>query len=475
MKWYRLCKDAAAKLSKTQISRIKAVAFLCGICLIAMVYFTMSHYFGKHFYFGTIINGVSSGRESVTQVKERLMKEVSQYSLTLILRDGKKEVISGSQIGYTCGDYSQVEKLIQEQNPFAWILHMGKSRQYNVTLPVYFKIPLLDEELKNMECFQPDKSLPPQNASIIETDSGYQIKPEEQGTTLKYKETKEAITKAIQAGKPSVNLEQLDLYEKPVLLRNDKDLQWKVARLNELTGAHIVFDFNDRQMKVDRAAITQMLVTEGKDYVLDESKVLQWVGQMAYETDTYGLPHNFKKHDGSMITLPRGGNYGWCINIPATTEALLKAIKENYTGNMEPVYLYTGKDRSKNDIGATYVEISISEQRMWFYKEGVQLVDTSIVTGNPNRGNETPSNNVWAIAAIINGKVLTGEDYKQPVTYWLPFNGNVGIHDADSFRPYYGGDIYWTNGSHGCINTPDWAAKTIFDNVEVGTPVVVYD
>ena len=43
--------------------------------------------------------------------------------------------------------------------------------------------------------------------------------------------------------------------------------------------------------------------------------------------------------------------------------------------------------------------------------------------------------------------------YEQPVTYWMPFNGGIGFHDAD-WQPYFGGDRYLTGGSHGCINLP---------------------
>jgi hypothetical protein len=57
----------------------------------------------------------------------------------------------------------------------------------------------------------------------------------------------------------------------------------------------------------------------------------------------------------------------------------------------------------------------------------------------------------------------------------MPFTGNVGIHDADGWRSSYGGEIYKTNGSHGCVNTPYEAAKTIFETISVGTAVVVYD
>ena len=159
----------------------------------------------------------------------------------------------------------------------------------------------------------------------------------------------------------------------------------------------------------------------------------------------------------------------------ATADELVQYIKEGKTGTIEPVYLYEGKSRDTNDIGGTYVEISIEEQRMWCYKDGQLIVDTPVVTGNPNKeGCATPAGSVWAIDAKKQGAVLTGEGYTQPVTYWMPFNGNVGIHDADTWRSEYGGEIYKTNGSHGCVNTPTENARKIFEAVEIGTPVIVY-
>ena len=57
----------------------------------------------------------------------------------------------------------------------------------------------------------------------------------------------------------------------------------------------------------------------------------------------------------------------------------------------------------------------------------------------------------------------------------MPFYGGVGIHDADSWRgSSYGGTIYQTSGSHGCINTPTANAAVIYENIEIGTPIVCY-
>ena len=59
----------------------------------------------------------------------------------------------------------------------------------------------------------------------------------------------------------------------------------------------------------------------------------------------------------------------------------------------------------------------------------------------------------YALDAKESPAVLTGEDYEANVTYWMPFAGNVGIHDA-SWRSEFGGNLYLWEGSHGCVNVP---------------------
>lgn len=56
----------------------------------------------------------------------------------------------------------------------------------------------------------------------------------------------------------------------------------------------------------------------------------------------------------------------------------------------------------------------------------------------------------------------------------MPFNGNIGLHDAD-WRTSFGGQIYRTNGSHGCVNLPPDYARRIYDVVQTGTPVICYN
>ena len=60
------------------------------------------------------------------------------------------------------------------------------------------------------------------------------------------------------------------------------------------------------------------------------------------------------------------------------------------------------------------------------------------------------------------------------VTYWMPFVWNaVALHDA-TWRYSFGGDIYQTSGSHGCVNLPYEKAEELFNICEVGDVVVVH-
>ena len=88
------------------------------------------------------------------------------------------------------------------------------------------------------------------------------------------------------------------------------------------------------------------------------------------------------------------------------------------------------------------------------------------------RGWGTPGG-VFGLTYKTRNAVLRGTNYETPVSYWMPFNGNIGMHDAN-WRSSFGGDIYQTNGSHGCINMPVNKAKEIYGYVEKNMPVVCY-
>lgn len=451
------------------------LGLLLGILLILIgVYLGVSFFFRSHFLSGSTINGIDCSRMTVEQVKEAIQDRVMEYSLTLKERGGTTESISAEQLSLTYVDDQGVEKLMEEQNGFMWLFSFGSDKNFEMAANTTYDKNIIDGILDNLDCFQSENIAPPTDAFIQETDTGYTIAAETQGNTLKREEVKNTVIDAIDTGKTELDLDALDLYEKPGILSSDDALNTEMQQLNTMTSSNIVYDFVDRQFTVDRSVIKDWLV-KGEDgkYTLDGNKVAEWVKQLAYETDTFGLARDFKTTSGKTINLPYGGDYGWLMNKDETTQALIEAVNAGTQEVREPAYVYQGMDRSKNDIGGTYVEISITQQRMWCYKDGILVAETPVITGNHSTGYDTPSGHVWAIDA--KKRDFHMKRYNSDVTFWLPFNGDVGIHDA-SWRsgPDYTTTLYQTNGSHGCINTPYDAAEKIFNTVGIGHPVIVY-
>lgn len=144
----------------------------------------------------------------------------------------------------------------------------------------------------------------------------------------------------------------------------------------------------------------------------------------------------------------------------------------------EPVYKQKANSHGANDYGDSYVEINLTAQHLFLYKNGQLIIDTDFVSGSLAGGNASPTG-AYGITyternATLKGRNANGSSYATPVSYWMPFAGNVGMHDA-TWRSDFGGTIYKRSGSHGCINLPASAAKTIFENVAAGYPVLVYE
>ncbi len=139
----------------------------------------------------------------------------------------------------------------------------------------------------------------------------------------------------------------------------------------------------------------------------------------------------------------------------------------------EPEYSQTGASFDENDYGNTYAEVNLTAQHMFLYVDGNKVMESDFVSGNVARGFATPPG-IFGIMYKQRDAVLRGPGYASPVRFWMPFNGGIGFHDAN-WRGQFGGSIYRTNGSHGCVNMPYEAAKTLFENIYTGMPVICYN
>ena len=213
--------------------------------------------------------------------------------------------------------------------------------------------------------------------------------------------------------------------------------------------------------------------TEDHQMKTDISGFTALAQELADTYNTQGHARKFSTSYGEEITLYKG-NFGWKLDVEETAENLMEAAQNSGQVLTEPVWEHEGVLFTRgDDIGDTYVEIDLTNQKVWLYKDGEQLLETDCVTGTYGTDRQTPGG-VYSIYYKQSPDILDGPGYSSYVEYWMPFNGGIGLHDAN-WRYSFGGDIYKTNGSHGCINLPLEAAKLIYETTYIGYPVVCYN
>lgn len=140
--------------------------------------------------------------------------------------------------------------------------------------------------------------------------------------------------------------------------------------------------------------------------------------------------------------------------------------------------IYEGRFQNEEEENAgtplnTYVDVDITNQTVTFVQNGVPILSTPCVTGNEALNRNTPTG-IYAVFGHVRGKWLNGPTWHSWVEYWMPFTrGGCGLHDAN-WRKSFGGDIYKTDGSHGCVNLPPEIAPQFFELAQIGTVVKVH-
>ena len=421
------------------------------------------------------------------QVAGLLHEQLQTYYLDIRGRDytgGDTETLLGQvtagdiSLTYSGNNNEAVKELLEDQNVFTWLYRKVTDDTYSFHL--FQGVSYDEEQLKSIvnswEMCRPDNMTAPQDAYISdysEKINGYEIIPEVEGTKFDIQMLLELIDTAILSQENILDLEAAGCYEEPAVRQDAAELTEPVETANKWLASQITYDWNDTEIIVDAELLKDWITMEKDGPVLDETAVAAFVKAQAKEYDTYGKTRSFTTVLGVTLNL-RSGYYGWLTDQEAETAELIEAIYQGKTVSKEPVYASAARQKGMSDIGNSYVEVDLTHQHLYLYEEGTIILETDFVSGNmtSDPGCVTPEG-VFGISYKTTNAVLRCANYETPVSYWMPFYGNYGLHDA-TWRSEFGGQIYITNGSHGCVNLPLSSAAAIYEHVSAGFPVICY-
>lgn len=442
------------------------------ILLLAAVYFGMVLYFNSHFFFRTKINGWKVGGMNLENAEKKVGDGVEDYLLTVFDRNGEKHHIYGSDIACEYVPDGSVEKLLEAQNPFQWMTAIFKPETGQVPVTMKYQEELISGAVANMDCFQEENIIEPENAEIKLGEDGYYIEPEEMGTHMIFENVLAKVKEAVSAGDAEVTLTDED-YINPEITQTSSLVTDVIERIEKYENAEITYEIKDYEEKLEKEKI-RGFIQVGDDFSvsLKEDEIEKYVQNLASTYNTYADVRSFQTSSGDTVEIG-GGDYGWIVNKPKEAEQIKADLEAGKPVSREPVYSQRPFVEGKGDIGNTYIEIDYTKQHLWYYENGSLVTETDVVTGNISQNNGSPDG-VFKIVYKESPAVLKGEDYESDVTYFMPFAYNVGIHDASWRNGKFGGEIYKHSGSHGCINAPLEVATILYERVKVGTPVVAF-
>lgn len=192
--------------------------------------------------------------------------------------------------------------------------------------------------------------------------------------------------------------------------------------------------------------------------------------------NNYAVKMNEKYCVRGKYTAPDGttidkGPIVQAVDTQALAADLKNCLENGISGTRNAPY----GDRVEQEEGqiADCVVVNLTAQHLYVYNSvGALVVSTPIVSGCVYNDTETITG-TFHIYAKSRNVTLTGPGYASPVKYWMPFSGGYGLHDAN-WRSNFGPEEYLYNGSHGCVNIPPAVAGQVYDNVSVGTTVIIF-
>ena len=472
-------KNRGAGMNKDLAVKIAAV---CGgvVVLVGAVggglYWHESLKYQTCFLPGTIVDGMDVTGKTASEVEDAITEQLKGYTLTINGREELSESITGESVGLYAEFDDTLEKAVAAQKPMNWGKYrFGKAvNEVNTDALLHYSSEMLDEAVAGLSCMDRENMREPQDARISDYDSAtgsYTIIKEDEGTELLEDKVKEAVASAIMSLSESVNLEEQGCYLSPAVTSGNEALKTACESMNKYVGTKITYKFGDRSETLSGNEIHNWLTVNGTSVGVSETKAAEYVKNLASAYNTAYKPKTLKTSYGKNVTITTG-SYGWKIDQTKETAALVSLIKNGEQTSREPEYSQKAASRSGNDYGNTYVEINLTAQHLYFYVDGKLLVQSDFVSGNAAKGWSTPAG-AYALTYKQRNATLKGQGYATPVSYWMPFNGGIGLHDAN-WRKTFGGTIYKNKGSHGCINLPPAVAKTIYENISAGDPVLCY-
>lgn len=410
---------------------------------------------------GTVICKTNVGGMTCAEAYAAIVPTLESYTLDLSV-NGTHVALTGSYIGLTCSE--------DAVSSYAATLEEGSD-------PSGIQLLTYNTEAIRVKLAS-SVNVAPKNASIRYDSSidKFVLKDEEPGSSIDINAVINQVAPVLQQMGTSLSVTVDKKEEVPEILADSSEAKAALKEANDYLAVSLTYSYTPDGGSTSYDTLSKDTIgglisfdDELGSYI-SSNALSRYVNSMNEKYGVNGIEGQFKTTGGYYIGI--NVTYaGQPVDTDALADDIRHCLENKISGTRTAPYL-DAVMLEDMAFGGTYVEINLSAQHLWMYKNGSCVVSTPIVSGCAYYHWNTPTG-VYSIYNRKAGATLVGDNYATWVNYWMPFYGGYGLHDA-GWRSTFGGDEYLYNGSHGCINIPPSAAASIFNYISVGTKVILY-
>lgn len=441
-----------------------------------LVYSKSDDYSSDKFPANTTINGIDCSGLTYEQTLSKLTEEWNKKYI-VVTGQLNDDIATFTDFGCTYDISGKLRDAKSRYRVFAAANHF-------VSTPLVIQIPMVVEEysdeFKQRVVTSPflnsDDDTVSRDAYVDITRENFPIVPEVYGTRPNGEKFFSDLLHHIQTGEVKFLFDAKDYYTLPEVTAEDKELRDYQKYCRKYLKQKITYSLGEETFTLTAEELSALLKDDmsGK---ANEEAIKKYVAEMAVKYDNVGAERKFTSLSGRDIHVV-GGTYGWTIDQENETKQLISDINSHKDVTREPVFSDKGYGEYSRNVGNTYIDVDISNQVVKQYINGELVFSSSCVTGCRATGTTTDTGTYYILNKVRNvvlkGDNADGTKYASPVKYWLGVTwGGQGFHDAD-WRNSFGGGIWISNGSHGCINMPPGRMPALYSSAEVGMPVVMH-
>ena len=452
------------------------------VLIIVLVLLVAGYGFGVYHFTGRILPGTRIGSLDISnltpeQAVASLKNETDSYTCEIKLNE-LNAPIEGKAISLERDEEGMVNKALSQQSAIAWPLSLLPHPAMDVNQGVKYDQDALKAEVTKVIDGRNAQSLS-SDSVFIEYDESqglYVIKGSVSGTvadaTVVYDATREKVDAFERTCEPDA--------KKALRSANIDDLpqfRYTVDWANRVRTNDIPILVNGEEKISSEASQNAEWVSvgNGPSVVVNQDAVREWAESKVADAVFY--QENWINH---------------MLDVDAFVSELSTRLATGVVDPIEaPMYEEMspeGESRDKaykrgtwdSSLGR-YIDVDLESQfARLFDEKGEVIWESAIVSGDTSAGYSTVTGNFQIQSKQTNATLVgldyNGDgapDYSSNVSYWMPFYGGYGLHDA-TWRYTFGGETYSYDGSHGCVNLPYEKAGELFNLVSVGEQVYVH-